>query len=57
MAHHRRVLLLLVESKSVDQGQTALHIAAAQGDASTVECLLDSGLFAVDDKDDQVGSH
>lgn len=36
----------------VDQGWTALHIAAAQGHASAVDCLLGSQLFAIDDKDE-----
>lgn len=43
---------VLIDSKTVDQGWTAVHIAAAQGHASAVGCLLDSELFAIDDKDD-----
>ncbi|KAL3154907.1 hypothetical protein ABBQ38_011443 [Trebouxia sp. C0009 RCD-2024] len=51
--HLKPALAISDATAKVAGGQTALHIAAAQGDASTVECLLDSGLFAVDDKDDQ----
>lgn len=55
MARLSCLLLLLIKGKSVDQGWTALHIAAAKGERSVVRCLLGSGLFAVDDTDVQVG--
>lgn len=48
------LLFVLIDSISGDQGWTAVHIAAAQGHAGAVACLLDSTLFAVDDMDDQV---
>lgn len=56
MAHQCWLLLFaLVDSKSIDQGWTAMHYAAAHGYETAVARFLDSKLFAVDDKDGQVG--
>lgn len=47
---------LVVESMSVDQVWTAVHLAAAHSHAGMVKCLLEGKVFGVDDKDDQMGS-